>query len=480
MAARESQPERPTSRRRLVPRVILGALVGAVLSATFSLTLLPRRYDSRTTIVFPIPPDNRLNPLLALTGGAVFGPLEVPFGSALPILTYNALLRSDDVLLRAAADNGLQELYEIPSEERLLRFMRQVTSVEVSPERLLTIRVTLPGTTRIRSFADIADGAAAAERDRPTRQLVANVAQSLVKHMGDSAARLNLDAAQAGINVLRGQRDELEAQLEGFRDAQIAVQERLATADGASLAASLAQALSTAEATQRDADGQLRGLERRRTEVNQQMALLRANLRDLPDGLPLLAQQRQDYAAARTALDLAEQRWGPENAEVNAARQTAELAWERLEKAAQTASAGLTQELMSVEAEIAQVQGQLAAAREQSAALRQRASTMPGEAAELTRLSAQVLQYEARLARTEDQLREAESNYAARGLNWQVMDVARVPERKTAPSGVRFGLLGLFLGALLTAAKPAWRSLGALARQAQAEAEEAQDRAEIG
>lgn len=483
MVHRTTRPAaRPVRRQKVVRRLLGGAFVGAVLSALFSLVVIPRQYASQASIVFPIPAENRLNPLMALTGGSVFGPMEVPFGSALPILTYSALLNSEQVLLQAAADTGLRERYEVPSEERLLRFMRGLTGVEISPERLLTVRVSLPGTPRFASLADVTNWSLAGPRDAEVRRLSAQVAQALLQHMGDAARRLNLDASETGINIMREQRAELEADLEGLRAEQIQVQTRLAAADGPSMAQALTSALAEAEAAQRTADGELQGLERRRTELQEQSSLLRTHLRDLPDGLPLLNQQRLDYVTARAALDAAEQRWGPESSEVLNARQTAEGAWARLEAAAKAASSGLTQELMTVEAGIAQAQGRLAAARQQGEQLRQRASTMPGEVSNLTHLSAQVLQYEARLARTEDQLREAEANHAARGTNWQVLDAPRVPERKSGPSGVRFGLLGLFLGAVLAAAKPAWQAIGAMARdaQAEAEAEEAEGRADVG
>ncbi|MBI2300043.1 MAG: hypothetical protein HYU66_14060 [Armatimonadetes bacterium] len=446
----------------MVVRGLVGAVAGAVVAGGLVAVWVPRTYGSQATLIFPLPSGASVSSRLGLLGDPMGAGTEVPFGSAFPLNTYVAVLKSDRALAAAGRQAGLDRALGLGSDEAVAGRMRGWVDVRLQLDRTINITAIAEGTPRVQSVQDLMRGDAAALRDEPRRELVARMVSALIEQMGRIADEIQLDGNKALVTALQQDIAERSAELDGLQERYTKLLERTGVADPQSTSKYVMDALSKAEDGLRGATGALHEALRTRSATAAGVARAARLVDRLPEEVPFVAERRKTNNAARAAAELARLQYGPESAQVVTAEAALAQSRRELERAVATAQAGLTPELMGLDAELAGLRVRQAEAQRNVHALRARLVRLPEDLVAVTSLQAEIDRCTAALGNLSGRLIQAEGQYSQQGLRWVTLDAPRVPRRKSAPSTMRSVALGAVAGLLLMSWSVCWRLFGVL------------------
>ncbi|NUQ00844.1 MAG: hypothetical protein HUU35_13425 [Armatimonadetes bacterium] len=429
----------------LVALLLAAVLAGAGVVGLATLCLVPRVYESSATVIFPLPENSA--PASTLLAGLNLGN-EVPTGSDFPLSSFLAVVQSQAAAAGAARNLGLARLWRISPDQATLLVQKGITA-DLGANRLLQIRVQLPGTPSVTSPADLVRRGPANARDAAVREATAALAGEMVRQMGVIADNFKLDRAKAQVQTLQKQLQDERARLAEARSRLLLLQQTTNNLDGDSYAKWLQDEMLTARTSHQEVVDELVQVERELSLARAQVASMAKAGASLPDEVPFNADRRAAVVAAQREVDELAARYGPENSELVAARTRLAAAKRELASASALARTGLSQTTMELKSRHAALLASKQHLAKRIAAVQAMVRLAADDVQELVKAKATVARLTARVQELEEQAQAAEVNFERHGFSWQVLDPARVPDFKTGPSTVRAlffgGLLGLFV-----------------------------------
>jgi len=433
---------------KLVLAAGCGAVSGGFLLGLITLTRVPRAWGASASLMFPLPAGTarigRLDALLNLG-------TEVPVSSDFPLDTYIAVLKSERALVTTAKQLDLPRLYDLPTHQAIVGFMREAVQVEVNEDRTVQVSARLEGTPRAKALSDLVNGAAAAERDRPYREKSRQVVLLLIDQMGEIADEYKLDRTKEDVVLLRKSLADAALEVDDAkgRIRELRRQAGLAGAQPEAYQVGLVDAYLKARESMQRYEGDALAATRKAALRRQQVDSLLRDLSNLSDDIPLLGQRRAAADKARQELDEARRAYGPESSQVLDAEAKHRRAQQELKAGAATVRDGMVGDLMALEADAASLNTRWRESQRNVAALAAELGRIPADLPEIALLQAELEQKIAAIGQLQVRLANAEQVFQRQGVHWKILDEPQVPTMKTSPSTVRSTIMGALIGLLL-------------------------------
>ena len=433
--------------RVVVLRMARGALLGALLSTTFSLTCRSREYVADSTVLFSLPADAGAPGLLRQVVGSLGQ--AVPVGGDMPINSYAAVLRSRRVYLAAARATGVQKWLGLPHEDQVVKWMRGAVTVQLQPDQTIVVAARTSGTPSVQSPRDLLDRAQANKRDRGARQMAANLVQSVMGQMAQLEDEFQLDAIKSRVTARRERLAQEEKHLADLVRQLLASQRATLTVDPDATLQALNIQYTAEQKNLLDVQAQLDAQRRRRAELVTQMQRELRGMDRLPSEYPVLSQARERRRLALSAYLKATGTYGQESSQVQAAKLDLRRAQDELAGQVASFRSGMIPELLQVDVEVASLQAAQSFHQRTLRRMEGQLSRMPAALLPVKSLALEVEAQRKSIELVRQQVLEAEGQLLDRGNRWKVLDEANPPRIKSGPSTTLALVAGFFFGAML-------------------------------
>lgn len=441
--------------RRCVRSLLLTALVGSVIAGLVALTLLPRRYQSSATLIFPSPAGSSSAAMgAAALIQARFG---LPEGSVLSLTGYEALLNSERALLDVAQQLDVARLYELDRRSEVLQFMREALKSSLNnADQTITITGTAIGSAQVTRMSDLWDRPAAANRDRWARQLAAQLVVALIRSMTRMADEIQLDRTKERYRSLQEQVDEATDQLLAMNADYAELEATLDATDLEHYGQVLIDDLARLEQQVALTQSSLAAVDSELSLARQQVTASLDNVAALPEEFGLLAAARSASREAKQAFELANEQYGPQSPQVQGARLALDGAETELHRQMAAAKQGFLDRVQELEARQAALESQQATLQQAVVERQAELRRLPGIGQAIAGPKLALTQQEGKVTALQNELLLAEFDYLKRGVRWHVLDVPVAPDRKRSPRVLFSVVLGALLGLVLLGWQPLW------------------------
>ncbi|MCC7493201.1 MAG: hypothetical protein IT204_12665 [Fimbriimonadaceae bacterium] len=447
-------------RWRLALRCLLCAIGCAGCAALGSLTLVARTYRTEATLLFPLP-------AASANASGVFGLIaksgfEVPTGAAYPLNTYQALLRSQPVLLAVGQKTRYQKVYKALPDPDLVRTMGRVVDVKIDVDRTIHVGATLSGTPRVQALGDFLSGDAAKRRDAPYRALTRQIVLQTVAEMRQIADRLAVDSDKAAFESAKEAYEEAVDKDRQLRLKLLQLQRQSGLIEPGMYASEATRSLLSQRQTVAALDAEIRGVQQELSAVQRFVSQAGRQATKLPEDVPFLVQLRVEHRQAAARLTWAQERYGPESPEVLEAKSVADRLRRELDATVKLTAQGYQPTVLDLNRNLAGLQ----AKRRQTKLLADQAERqirrLPPLLATMSQVQGQIDALRQQLPALKDAMERVRARYETSGLRWSVLNEPYEPTRKSSPSTLGALLLGGVVGLALGLLSGAGRIYGAL------------------